>query len=407
MRSTTGMTRVPDADAAASTDVDADAGTCTDKGEGVEGGWRAAGAGGGESGECAEAGAAGEPQPPWSPALLAREAAAWSAVRQACGNHLLTPIEGVALAQGDAFAWLRLLPADTLHAIVTDPPYGLIEYQDKDHAKLRQGRGGVWRIPPAFDGHARAPLPRFTVLTAGDRRGLTAFFRKFASLALAKLAPGGHLLIASTPLLSTVTFSCFEHAGFEKRGEVIRLVQTLRGGDRPKGAEVEFPDVSVMPRAGWEPWGLFRKPLSEPTVAANLRRWGTGGLRRVSGEEPFRDVIASAPTRGLERALAPHPSLKPQKFLRQVVRAMLPLGIGVVHDPFAGSGSTLAAAAWLGYKAVGTERDAEYVALAGRAIPALWEIEGEEFVRGLCPPTPPTKGRGPLETGTYTNESIV
>ncbi len=121
---------------------------------------------------------------------------------------------------------------------------------------------------------------------------------------------------------------------FEKRGEVIRLVQTLRGGDRPKGAEQEFGDVSAMPRSAWEPWGLFRKPISEGTVAANLRRWGTGGLRRVSDDEPFRDVIRSSPTRARERVLSPHPSLKPQRFMRQVVRAMLPVGQGLVYDPY-------------------------------------------------------------------------
>ena len=259
----------------------------------------------------------------------------------------------------------------SLHAIVTDPPYGLIEYEAKDHAKLRAGRGGVWRMPPALGGAPRAPVPRFTVLSAQDRARLDFFFRHFAALALKVLAPGGHLIIASTPLLSSTCFAGIEAAGFEKRGEIIRLVQTLRGGDRPKGAEREFAEITVMPRAGWEPWGLFRKPLSEPTVAANLRRWGTGGLRRLSGAEPFRDVIAATPTRAAERKIAPHPSLKPQALMRQLVRAVLPLGTGILFDPFAGGGSTLAAAAHLGYHAIGTELDPDYVAIAERGIPIL------------------------------------
>src|SRR5437762_3815468 len=66
-----------------------------------------------------------------------------------------------------------------------------------------------------------------------------------------------------------------------KRGEIIRLVQTLRGGYKPKGAEEDFPEISVMPRSCWEPWGIFRKPM-EGTVAENLRRWGAGGLDRKS-----------------------------------------------------------------------------------------------------------------------------
>lgn len=44
-----------------------------------------------------------------------------------------------------------------------------------------------------------------------------------------------------------------------KEGENNRTVSTLRGGDRPKGAEKEFSDMSVIPRGVWEPWGLYRK----------------------------------------------------------------------------------------------------------------------------------------------------
>jgi len=169
-----------------------------------------------------------------------------------------------------------------------------------------------------------------------------------------------------------------QSCGFEKRGEVVRLVQTLRGGDRPKGAEVQFADVSVMARSGWEPWGIFRKPL-EGTVAKNLERWGTGGLRRIGATAPFRDVIASAPTGRVERGIAPHPSLKPQAFLRQLVRASLPLGTGVVYDPFAGSGSTLAAAQAVGYRAVGTERDAKYYRMACKSFTKLAALNVKEL----------------------------
>ena len=238
----------------------------------------------------------------------------------------------------------------------------------------------MWRIPPAFDGAKRLPLPRFTVLTGDDRKRLDRFFLRFARRAARVLVPGGHLIIASNPLLSSGVFAAIERAGLEKRGEVIRLVQTLRGGDRPKGGEAEFRCVSVMPRSGWEPWGVFRKPLSERTVAANLRRWGTGGLRRISAAEPFRDVITSGPTGRAERALAPHPSLKPQAFMRQIVRAILPLGEGLVYDPFAGGGATLAAANRLGVPSVGTETDAGYARMALAAIPRLAALDPEPNV---------------------------
>jgi DNA modification methylase len=159
-------------------------------------------------------------------------------------------------------------------------------------------------------------------------------------------------------------------AGFEKRGEIIRLVQTLRGGDRPKNAHHEFADVTVMPRSSWEPWGLFRKPC-EGRVQDNLRKWKTGGLRRISSEHPFSDVIPSAPTRREERAISPHPSLKPQAFMRQIVRACLPLRSGIILDPFMGGGSTIAAAVSIGYESVGVEIDPQFFATALEAIPGL------------------------------------
>ena len=82
-------------------------------------------------------------------------------------------------------------------------------------------------------------------------------------------------------------------------------------------------------------------------------------------------MIASAPTRKAERDLAPHPSLKPQAFLRTIVRAALPLGEGIVLDPFAGAGSTLAAAEAVGYRSVGIEKDELYFEMAKEAIPKL------------------------------------
>jgi site-specific DNA-methyltransferase (adenine-specific) len=283
----------------------------------------------------------------------------------------VAPVTGIELVLADALQWMAQRDENSVHAIVTDPPYALVEYEDKDHQKLRKGRGGVWRIPPSFDGAHRSPLPRFTVLTPADRERLNTVFKAFAFQASRILVPGGHLVIAANPLLSTTVFSACETSGMEKRGELIRVVKTLRGGDRPKGAETEFADVSVMPRSNVEPWGLFRKPISEKTVAANLRKWGTGGFRRISGEEPFRDLFECSPAGKQERALAPHPSIKPQKLMRYIVRGVLPLGTGVVYDPFSGSGSTLAAASHLGLTAIGTERDPLYFNMAAKAIPGL------------------------------------
>jgi DNA methylase len=211
-------------------------------------------------------------------------------------------------------------------------------------------------------------------LTDQNLDDLKKFVARLAGALMPVLVPGAHVFVATNPLVSHCVYLPFLEAGFEKRGEVIRIVQTLRGGDRPKNAHTEFPDISVMPRSCWEPWGLFRKPC-EGRVQDNLRKWKTGGLRRISDDEPFKDLIYSSPARGMERQIAPHPSLKPQQFLRQIVRAALPLGHGLILDPFMGSGSTIAAASACGLSSIGLEMNEEYFALAIKAIPKLAELE--------------------------------
>lgn len=280
------------------------------------------------------------------------------------------------VVHADCIEWLSAIPANSLHAIITDPPYGVKEYESEQIEKRASGSGGIWRIPPSFDGNTRAPLPRFTALNAHERAVLQRFFTDWARLALRALRPGGHVLLASNAYLSQLVFDALVDGGLEFRGELIRLVRTLRGGDRPKNAEREFPNVCSLPRGCYEPWGIFRKPLPpRMTVGDCLRAFQTGALRRRPDGKPFSDVILSERTPRRERALANHPSLKPQSLLRQLVYAALPLGEGVIADPFMGSGSTIAAAEAVGAHSIGVERFAEYYEMSLDAIPKLAALQ--------------------------------
>lgn len=274
----------------------------------------------------------------------------------------------------DCFDWLRQAEENSVEAVLTDPPYGLVEYTEIEKQKLRAGKGGVWRLPPSFDGNTRSPLPRFTTLTPADLVNMHRFFRELGTLLARVVVPGGNVVVASNPLLAHIVASAMAESGLEMRGTITRLVMTMRGGDRPKNAHKEFSDVSVMPRSQHEPWVMLRKPL-DGRVQDNLRRWKTGGFRRISEERPFGDVIRSAPTSPAEKKLASHPSLKPQEIMRQLAKGCLPLGTGRILDPFAGSGSTLAACNAIGYASVGVEADPEYFRLACSSIPRLTALE--------------------------------
>ena len=282
------------------------------------------------------------------------------------------------IVHADCFEWMGRIPKSSFHAIVTDPPYGVKEYDFDQIEKRANGNGGIWRIPPSFDGSNRAPLPRFTALNQKERNILYRFFLEWGKLSERVLLPGGHIFIASNAFLSQLVFSALIESGLEFRGELIRLVRTFRGGDRPKNAEDEFSGVCSLPRSCYEPWGIFRKPLPQHMKVSDcLRTYGTGGLRRISHDQPFADVIVSERTPRRERDIANHPSLKPQSFLRQVVRAALPLGTGTVLDPFAGSGSTIAAAEAQGINSIGVERFVDYFEMGKQAIPKLAQLAVE------------------------------
>lgn len=272
----------------------------------------------------------------------------------------------------DCLEWMGRIPESSIHGIVTDPPYGVKEYEFDQLEKRANGNGGIWRIPPSFDGSTRQPLPRFTALNQREREQLFRFFKEWAAVAVHALRPGGHVFLACNSFLCQLVYGALVEGGLEFRGQVIRVVRTLRGGDRPKNAEDEYPHVCSMPRGNYEPWGIFRKSLlPSMKVSECLETFGTGGLRRLPGGLPFNDLIMSERTPKAERGIAAHPSLKPQSFLREVVYSILPLGKGIILDPFMGSGSTIAAAEALGLASIGVEKHRAYFEMAGRSISRL------------------------------------
>jgi site-specific DNA-methyltransferase (adenine-specific) len=275
------------------------------------------------------------------------------------------------LVHADCLSWLTEIPENSIHGVVTDPPYGVKEYEFDQLEKRSNGNGGIWRIPPSFDGHTRAPLPRFTALNQKEREQLRVFFVEWAKAVTHALRPGGHVFLACNSFLCQLVYGALAEGGLEFRGQLIRLVRTLRGGDRPKNAECEFPDVCSLPRGGYEPWGILRKPMPPGMkVSECLREFETGGLRRLP-EGPFTDVLEGGRTPQAEKDVAEHPSLKPQALLRELVRAVLPLSTGIICDPFMGSGSTVAAAEALHLQCVGVEKFADYFELASKVIKPL------------------------------------
>jgi DNA modification methylase len=166
----------------------------------------------------------------------------------------------------------------------------------------------------------------------GDKGGRNAWIAWMASIAaecLRVLKPGGHAFVWALPRTSHWTATAWEDAGFEVRDRVAHVfgsgfpksLDVSKAIDKAAGAtrEVIGPDPEAARRnkttskfgsiygeiddaesvpltapataeaAQWDGWGtalkpamedwwLFRKPLAERTVAANVLRWGTGAI---------------------------------------------------------------------------------------------------------------------------------
>ena len=201
---------------------------------------------------------------------------------------------------GDNISNLKLLEPNSIDSVVTDPPYGL----------KFMGKKWDYQVPSV----------------------------EFWTEVYRVLKPGGHICsFGGTRTYHRMVVNC-EDAGFEVRD----CISWLYGSGFPKshnigkaidkklGNEREVTEVRIPGRPGlssgskltmngkgswqdgslepveitkgtsdWEGWGsalkpaqelilLARKPLSEPTIADNVLRWGTGGINidgsRIEGE---------------------------------------------------------------------------------------------------------------------------
>lgn len=122
----------------------------------------------------------------------------------------------------------------------------------------------------------------------------------------------------------------------------------------------------------------------EAKASRSEREAGCGHLPERTGAEAVERTEGSAgvqnPRAGAGRTASTvrnfHPTVKPIALMRWLVRLITPPG-GVVLDPFAGSGTTVCAAALEGLNGVGIEQDAEHCEIA-RARIAHWKAKGHQ-----------------------------
>jgi len=113
----------------------------------------------------------------------------------------------------------------------------------------------------------------------------------------------------------------------------------------------------------------------ERNLPANVGKGDSGGASRF-----FYCAKASR----AERNGSKHPTVKPLALMKWLVKLVTPPG-GVVLDPFCGSGTTLEAARYLGFQAIGIDTEAEYIEDAKRRLgQGLFSRGGVDGQAALC-----------------------
>jgi DNA modification methylase len=328
------------------------------------------------------------------------------------------------IIQGDCLTILPKLPAASIDALITDPPYGIgINNMRWDHPSA---------LDPAYPHGRRARSPDPAAAVQG-------FSARWSAQCLRVLKPGGHLAAFAAPRTFHLLARGLEEAGFEIR-DVLMWIQGQG-----------YPATRVLPgglatglKPAWEPIMLARRPL-EGSIERNLAKHGTGAMnidacrvepaghdcpgggrthshRTIASErgrwpanlllshgrsctagrcerdcpvvllgERHRFFYASKASRrerdaGCEQLARRvvqtykigahnvqrckenpianiHPTVKPIELMRWLVRLLTPPG-GLVLDPFTGSGSTGAAAVLEGARFLGIEREETYLPIA-------------------------------------------
>ena len=239
----------------------------------------------------------------------------------------------VVVHNGDCLDLLRRLPDGCVDAVVTDPPYSSGGAFRGDRQQSTETKYNGWSQNE--DGSSRKPTaayPEFTGDTR-DQRGYLTWFGIWAGECLRASRPGAHFFtFTDWRQLPTIT-DAVQVGGWVWRG----LAVWDKGVGRPMK-------------------GRFRNHL-EYIV------WGTNGATGEPQDVYLSNLFQYAPPTSQTRQ---HRTEKPVDLIRELIRMTPPTGL--ILDPFAGSGTTGAAAVIEGRRAILIEKEPIYVDVTRRRI---------------------------------------
>lgn len=211
----------------------------------------------------------------------------------------------------DALEGMKILPRQSVDLIIADPPYGL----GKDYGN------------------------------DSDKKECTEFLRwteQWLDLAISKLKPTGSLYIFTTWRYSPEIF-VFLKSRMTMINEIIwdRKVPSMGGSTRRFSSVHDTIGLFVQAKNYYFDLDAVRIPYDEKTKKARTRSIFIGKKWLEVGYNP-KDIWAVSRLHRIHAEREDHPTQKPLEIIERMVKASCPEN-GIVLDPFAGSGTTVAA----------------------------------------------------------------
>lgn len=232
------------------------------------------------------------------------------------------------LLNGDAMVLLKSIPLSSVDALITDPPYssgGL-------HAgsRRRDTRDKYLTVSPMAAEYAKHSFDGDNL----DQRAWTSWMAEWLSLARSCTKRGGIAAIFVDWRQIGALCDAIQWAGWTWRG----IIAWDKKNARPQ--------------------------LGRPRQQCEFILWASNGALSAERNAPILPGIFTEPVPSTKNRL--HQTEKPETLMRNLVH-ICEKG-GVILDPFAGSGTTLVAAALEGFKYIGIEKDEHYYQTAQKRI---------------------------------------
>ena len=277
------------------------------------------------------------------------------------------------IRHGNALDLLQSLPDDSIHFVLTDPPYfidGMGEDWDNANLQRKAAKAGVI-----------GSMPVGMKFDPAQGRKFQQFMNPICEQIFRVLKPGGFAVIFSQARLYGRLAVAAEDAGFEIRdmlgwtyeGQAKAFSQShfVRRMNHLSEAE----KAHVLSRLDGRKTPQL-KPCIEPMVLAQKPRIGTFvenwlthevGLvdtkQTLDGKFPGNLMPCSKPSKAEKGAGNEHLTVKPVTLLEHLIKLFTCEGQTVL-DPFLGSGSTAVAAQATGRDCIGIEIERTYVRIA-------------------------------------------